>query len=424
MRRALSYGLLFVVLTVTTGCVQQHRYPLNAFYQYDYETAVQGYRATVAQVKPDDRNFVLADVHMAGATFVAGDYYDSLESLGRASKIMDDVEHGADRGAASVVLAADMRVYKGEPYERALAYTYMGLIYFRRGDWDNARSAFNLALLADRTSKGDNEDYRDDFALAHYLIGRTYLKLGETDNAEISFNKVKKYMPDNPFTDPAKVAQSNVTFLIELGCGPGKIPDPVVGSVDMIKPCVYQERSAEVLVDGQSIGRAGRLVDMNYQAKTSGTSTRDTAQAVKGVAVAVMKQLPFVGILGSLLEMGGVNKADLRHWRQMPGEVHVLQANIPEGLHTVQINFFDEKGSPLERYRQVHYYFRVGDPVSAELKGEPLYVVRSGLDRHNTVRPKAADYLIWGQAGYFIQQGRGFDSAFGPDAGLPLQAEK
>ena len=35
MGRALSYGLLFVVLAVTAGCVQHHRYPLNAFYQYD-----------------------------------------------------------------------------------------------------------------------------------------------------------------------------------------------------------------------------------------------------------------------------------------------------------------------------------------------------------------------------------------------------
>ena len=62
--------------------------------------------------------------------------------------------------------------------------------------------------------------------------------------------------------------------------------------------------------------------------------------------------------------------------------------------------------------------------MSAELKDEPLYVVRSGLDRHNVVRPPAADYLAWGQAGYFIQQGRGFESAFGPDAGLPLKVEK
>jgi hypothetical protein len=415
---------LLAAVLLLVGCARHQRYPINAFYQYDYETAVKGYRETVVEVnKNDEKNIVLADVHLASASFVAGNYHDSLESLGRASKVMDDVEHGTGRGQAAMVLAQDLRVYKGEPYERAMAYTYMGLIYFRRGDWENARSAFNLALLADRTSKGDNEEYRDDFALAHYLIGRTYLKLGEADNAAISFNKVKKYMPDNRFADAASVADTNVTFVVELGCGPGKIPDPFVGSVDTIRPCLYPERSAEILVDGQSIGRTGKLVDMNYQAKTSGSSGRDVAQAVKGAAVAVMKQLPFVGILGSVAEMAGVNKADLRHWRHMPGEVHVLEAKIPEGMHTVQINFYDEKGTELERFRQVHYYFRVGEPVAPELKGEPLYVIRSGMDRHNAVRPYAAEYLAWGQAGPILLQGRGMESAFGPDAGMPIKTE-
>lgn len=391
MRIATIVG--FAVLV--TGCATTERHPMTAFYQYDYDYAVKGFRAEVGRVQKEkeDRNIVLANLNYAGAAVEGGAYSSALDGLGAAAKLMEDVEYGAQRGQASMVLAHDMRVYKGEPYERALAYSYMGVIYFRRGDYENARAAFNLALLADRSSKGDNEDYRDDFALAHYLIGKTYLKLGEADNAGISFGKVAKYMPGNPFASADKVRDSNFTLLVEMGCGPYKKPDIIVGTVDMIGTCNYPDHAAEVYVDGQLLGRTAKLVDLNYQAKTSGSSGRDVAQAAKGIAVAVAKQVPLVGgLIGLAADASGVSKADLRHWGEMPGEVHVIEAKIPEGLHTVQIKFFDATGNRLERFDQVHYFVPVGvGPEGAP--GENLFIVRSGLDRHNVVRPKEAAYL-------------------------------
>jgi tetratricopeptide (TPR) repeat protein len=422
MRTALAVPLagLVVAAGLLSGCVQHVRYPLNAFNQYDYQEAVKGYRATLVHAKKsDEKNVVLASLNLAGASFVGGNYRDSQEGLRAASLIMEDVEHGVDRGQAAMVLKHDMRVFKGEPYERALAYTYLGLLYYRRGDFENARSAFNLALLADRSSKDDQEEYREDFAIAHHWIGRTYARLGELDNATIALNQARKYMPDAP-ADPAAFAQASLSLVIELGCGPVKAPDPVVGSVDTIRPCVYPERHAEVWVGDRMMGKSVRLVDLNHQAKTSGTSGRDAVQAAKGVAVAVMKQLPFVGIVGSLMEMGGVNKADLRAWRHMPGEIHVADLTLPEGLHTVEIRFFGEDGAELERYRQVHHYVRVGPAPAPELRGEPVYAVRSRLDFHNELRTLADAHLLWGGAGPVFQQGRGLGSDVEEQAGLPL----
>lgn len=406
MNKSASVVVLLVALTLgAAGCATPQRLPLSGFYQYDYPFAVKGFREEIKYAKEkQEQNIVLANINYAGAAFVGGDYQDSLAGFHAAAQIMEDVAYGAERGQAAMVLSHAMRVFKGEPYERAMAYTYMGLIYFRRGDLENARAAFNLALLADRSSKGENEDYRDDFTLAHYFIGKTYLKLGEADNAGISFNKVRKYMTDNPFADPAQSKDANVTLLVEMGCGPSKRPDPVVGSVDVIVACQYPERYAEVYVDGATLGRTAKLVDLNHQAKTSGSSSRDVAQAAKGIAVAIVKQIPFVGILGSVAEMGGVNKADLRHWALMPGEVHVLEAKVPPGLHTLQLKFFDAKGKELERYQQTYYYVPIRE--SSDGKGEQVYVVRSGLDRHNEIRPLAADYLAIGPG--FANQQFGF----------------
>ena len=392
---------------IFSGCMMTpERLPLTAYYQYDYDYAVKKFREDIKRVKEkEEQNIVLASVNYAGAAFIGGDYRSSLEGFGAASKIMEDVEYGAERGQAAMVLAHGMRVYKGEPYERAMAYTYMGLIYLRRGDLENARAAFNLALLADKSSKGDNPEYRDDFGLAYYLIGKTFLKLGENDNAEISFNKVKKYMPDNPFAEPAKQRESNLTLLVELGCGPSKHPDPVVGTVDMIATCKYPERYAEIYVDGTKLGRTAKVVDVNYQAKTSGHSQRDVAQAAKGVVTTLAKHTPFVGgLIGLVTDSTGVSKADLRHWPMLPGEVHVFEAKLAPGLHTVQIKFFDEKNKELERFQQTYYHVPVAESGST-------YVARSGLDRHNQARPAAAEYLALGPAALNQQLG-------GPFAGL------
>lgn len=412
-KRAGIVVVLVAFALVASGCVTTpERLPLTAFHQYDYPYAVKKFREDIKRVQEkEDQNIVLANVNYAGAAFVGGDYWSSLEGFGAASKLMEDVQYGVERGQASMVLAHSMRVYKGEPYERAMAYTYMGLIYLRRGDIENARAALNLALLADRSSKGDNEDYRDDFALGHYLIGKVFLQMGEADNAEISFGKVKKYMPDNPFADPAKQRESNVTLLVEMGCGPWKTPDPVVGTVDMIATCKYPERYAEVWVDGIRLGRTAKVVDMNYQAKTSGHSQRDVAQATKGVAVKALTYVPYVGgLFGMVADTTGLSKADVRHWPMIPGEVHVFEAKLAPGLHTIDLKFFDEKNKELERFRQLYHYVPVRE-------GGAIHMVRSGLDRHNEARPLAAEYLALGPAAASQQLGGPF-AGFGGFGGL------
>ena len=397
MKRHLQLvALLAVLLPVASGCAAPQRPAIIAYYQYDYDYAVDTYRQRAQTVKEkDEKNTVLVNLKYAGAAIAAGDYLDSLEGLTEASKIMENVEIGAEQGQASMVLAHGMRFFKGEPYERALAYSYMGLIYYRRGDFENARAALNMALLADKSSKNEESpDYREDFTLAHYLIGKSYLKLGEADNAQISFDKVKKYMPGFTYADPAKIKDSNFTLVLEMGCGPMKRPDPFVGTVDTIHACPYQERYAEVYLNETLLGRTAKVVDMNQQAKTSGSSTRDTAQATKGVAIAVAKQLPFVGgLIGMATHFSGMGHADVRTWGMLPGEVHVLEGKVAPGTYTVQIKFFDEKGNELERYRQTHYYVTVRESEPRELQGERVYLIKGGVDRHNVLKAQSALYL-------------------------------
>lgn len=62
--------------------------------------------------------------------------------------------------------------YKGEPYERAMAYYYRGLLYLRAGDYDNARASFRSGEYQDTVS--EQEEFQSDFAVMNYLTGWTY----------------------------------------------------------------------------------------------------------------------------------------------------------------------------------------------------------------------------------------------------------
>ena len=57
--------------------------------------------------------------------------------------------------------------FKGEPYERAMAYYYRGLIYLRKGDYENARAAFRQGQLQDAFAEDDQ--FQSDFASLMFL---------------------------------------------------------------------------------------------------------------------------------------------------------------------------------------------------------------------------------------------------------------
>jgi tetratricopeptide (TPR) repeat protein len=60
------------------------------------------------------------------------------------------------------------KVFKGEPYERAMAYYYRGIIYLKERDFDNARACFSSGILQD--SFAEEEQNRSDFAVLDLMM--------------------------------------------------------------------------------------------------------------------------------------------------------------------------------------------------------------------------------------------------------------
>ena len=69
----------------------------------------------------------------------------------------------------------DKKTFIGEPYERAMAYFYRGILYWMDGEPDNARACFRSAQLQD--SDTENKEYSGDYVLLDYLEGLASAKL-------------------------------------------------------------------------------------------------------------------------------------------------------------------------------------------------------------------------------------------------------
>lgn len=349
----------------------------EAFRRHDYGAAQKHF----AEIKDEtSKNFVLYNLEYASAAFEGGDYYTARRALERAAKVMRGYA-GNVEGMVSLIANESAKLFKGDPFEQAMANFYDGLIYYRWGDYNNARAAFFQALMADKSS---DDDYKEDFAVAQFMIGKCYQNLGQPDNARISFEKARKVYPENPFFSDDAINKHNVLIVLQLGKSPEKVAGGLAGSRDEYVRGHYRENSAKVYANGKLLGESSLAVSLLHQAQTSGRSGKDAIQAAKGavktglLAAAAMQDDPHPALWLAGLLMPA--EADLRQWDLLPGEVHLLSARLGPGSYTIKIEF-SEDGKPLPDFRQIWHY------VPVEEDKDTLLVFRSGRQKSNGHMP-------------------------------------
>lgn len=285
--------------------------------------------------------------------------------------------------------------FKGEPYERWMAFYYRGVLDMMAGDWDNARADFKAGLLQDAFA--EEEQNRADVAVLLYLQGWCSQMVGDMGTAREAYDEAKKLRPDLVIPAP----DANILVLAETGYGPRKLGDGV-GNYELVyrrgkrftEARAYMQRSGQWLplypiedVFWQATTRGGRPVDRVIQGKVAfKQNTEAVGTVLTGLASEAMVLQPLtnsrslddkaaiVGLIGvAALALSSNTKpaADIRFWESLPDAIHVttMKADAAQ-LGAVPFTFIDANNAEVPGLAQTR-------TVIADQRGRGLLWVRS-----------------------------------------------
>ncbi len=120
----------------------------------EFGVARQKVHATRAR-DPRDRNFLLDRVKLAALTLADGATPAASDQVEHVYDLLRQQGVNRDNTAATFFFGErGTRVWRGEPFEQAMAYYYVGLYDALTGDWGNVRATSQNALFALRDFTG------------------------------------------------------------------------------------------------------------------------------------------------------------------------------------------------------------------------------------------------------------------------------
>lgn len=229
--------------------------------------------------------------------------------------------------------------FKGEPYERAMAFYYRGLLYLREGDYENARAAFKAGEFQDTLS--EVEQFQGDFALMNYLAGWASRCAG---NAQLAAGDFDAAIAVNP-TLRRPGAKDNTLVLADLGRGPVKLARgggrAFLTFVDAVDNGADEHAKMSVATTaGDRTLAMTRATDVFFQATTRGGRAFDAilegkaavksraGNTVEAGAWLMASNVMPLQVVGTLIALGGkgvekqvMAEADARVWDTLPRQV-------------------------------------------------------------------------------------------------------
>jgi tetratricopeptide (TPR) repeat protein len=329
--------------------------------------------------KAANKDRVVHEMELGVAAFSLGEIDIARHAFDSALRLIEVTHAGTEqaRKARSLWYEEGTKEFKGEPYERAMAYYYRGLIYFQDGDFDNARASFNAGILQDAFA--EEEQNRCDFAVL-YLLGAYACHLqNDAAGRDEFFTNFKGFRPDFP----APEWDNALLAIVETGRGPRKLADGV-GHYQMkiFRGKGFKDVGAQ-FVAGTQEWRAYPAEDIAFQAMTRGSRPIDailegkvqfkknaenigtTLTAMSSeimVAAPIFSQsnnvsavaggIGLLGVASALVAQNAKPRADTRYWSNLPDSVHV--AFLPKTVRgsSVEVAFLDADGNAVARQQR------------------------------------------------------------------------
>ncbi len=326
-------------------------------------------RLQINEGRPEDR--VLWEYRTALELIRRGAYPEAAQYLDNALARVQG-RYGSDQSARrsrGYFSREDAKTFLGEPYERAMAYFYRGLLYWEQGELDNARACFRSAQVEDSDANG--QTYSGDYILMDYLDGLASYRIdGTGDDAFQRARESATLMVPEPYD-----RVGNVLLFVEYGRAPEKY---ATGSYrEELRFRDGGSQAVEVIVrSGAASVHLGALDDLAYQATTRGGRVMDhilankavfkgasdavgDAALVSGLILAQNKNtqgaglgLAAAGLVSKLISGATTPEADTRTWDNLPKFLSFGSFRLPPGVHFLVVEFLDDTRTPIPSMTQ------------------------------------------------------------------------
>ncbi|MCB1197217.1 MAG: hypothetical protein KDK51_02520 [Deltaproteobacteria bacterium] len=252
------------------------------------------------------------------------------------------------RGKLSMASSEAARDYKGEPFEKTMAGIYLGAIFFNIGDYQNARAAFQKAVLASETKSDKTKN--EKVPLAHFLLAKTFDILGQEDNAKISLEKAQKYSDVMQSLRPKDLSSIHTIVVVETGQAPRKVRTGPGNSLITYQHDYSPFLGANLYNNGNLIGGTKVVEDLYVHAKENERGKKEALQGTKGairdastvVAVgAADNDNGGVALVAGILALANQSQADTRQWSLLPARLHITwdASKLYEGKNDYKLQF-------------------------------------------------------------------------------------
>jgi tetratricopeptide (TPR) repeat protein len=290
------------------------------------------------------RNLVLNHVRI-GIAAMEERHFDLAEaSFDIALKSIETIyaDNEEAEKALSLWTKENIKDFKGEPYERAMAYYYRGLLYLVVGDYENARASFKGGMLQDAFA-ADKQD-RSDFAALAYLEGWASKCWGNENLAKDSFaeavglnaalsapkpgqNLLAIFETGHP---PQKRADGDSNEKLTFKRGPNSSEKKLRVSLAKVSNTVAPAED----IFYQASTRGGRPIDSILAGKVNfkdGANTVGDGLLVAGTATLAVSSnrntaiagaaMMFAGLVAKAAAAAAQPDADIRAWDNLPDKV-------------------------------------------------------------------------------------------------------
>lgn len=360
-------GAVLALSLASCAAAPRNVQAVSAYYNYDFPSAREALRGDAELL--NDEQVVLNNLRLGLAAMADGDVNESERALGRVFDLLSTAGLNRDRTTAAVWLHEGVRIWKGEPFEQALAYHAVATHYATRGDWENTRAAAANALFrltdfgADRDRKLTSEELarreaqRPGYLETGYTAVDTNFALGflmqgvgadlSGLDAQAPFDAALRINPAlAPLVGVLRRREYDTLLIVDYGKGPTKVAYGPDLALARFEPRMRSGNRLHVSLDGRALGSFAAACDVNAMAVDHRWNNLEDVRRAKSMigdallvggtaAIAIgghndekEAQLAGVGaiIAGMLLKAGA--RADTRHMEFNPVETFLVPLSL------------------------------------------------------------------------------------------------